>query len=109
MAVVPLSHHFFSLNQCSGNFLLADENSTTIRVVCVLMCDRNVCFTRKHSLNKNYRLNSSNTKPKKKRSISSRSIYVYLCSQETLTSSRWDPKQMPCCGTVTYKGLPRLD
>lgn len=67
MVVAPLSHHFFSLNQCSGNFLLANENSTTIRVVCVLMCDRNVCFTRKHSLNKNYRLNSSNTKPKKKK------------------------------------------
>ena len=45
MVVVPLLHHFFSLSQCSGNFILADENSTIIRVVCVLMCDRNVCST----------------------------------------------------------------
>lgn len=45
MVVVPLSHHFFSLSHCSGNFILADENSTMIRVVCVLMCDRNVCST----------------------------------------------------------------
>ena len=35
MVVVPLLHHFFSLSQCSGNFILADENSTIIRVVCV--------------------------------------------------------------------------
>lgn len=46
MAVAPLSHHFFSLNQCSGNFLLADENSTTIRVVCVLMCDKRMLHTK---------------------------------------------------------------
>lgn len=35
MVVAPLSHHFLSLSQYSGNFILADENSTIIRVVCV--------------------------------------------------------------------------
>lgn len=80
MAVAPLSHHFFSLSQCSGNFLLADENSTIIRVVCVLMCDRNVCFTRKHSLNKNYRLNSSNTKPNKKKHKLTIDVRIFMFS-----------------------------
>ena len=87
MVVAPLSHHFFSLSQCSGDFLLADENSTIIRVVCVLMCDRNVCSTENTRLTRII-VSILQIPNRKKRSISSRSMYLYLCSQETLTSSR---------------------